>query len=159
MDFADGAETLNKLVAFWKEKGWTDGDAEAQARKLRFFGVSEEIDPAGVMFTAPALGTSSMAAPTEVASEEAPALPPDVAELGNSAASGLDVEKYRRDRLGRWAPSGGDEYWRTTRIIVERVQALVATSLRNCHAGTVDFADEAETLRQDFNLITCFFKL
>ena len=61
------------------------------------------------------------------------------------AAIGLSGEDL--DRLGRWSPSGSDEYVRASRAICERVQAEVATRIRRDFAGP-DILDEEEVLGQ-----------
>lgn len=51
----------------------------------------------------------------------------------NTWAALLQVEKSRRDPLGRWRPSESDDYTRNSRIIVCEVQELVAASIRNAN--------------------------
>ena len=43
----------------------------------------------------------------------------------------LDVEKSKRDMVGRWCPSGSEDYTRTYRAAVARMQAQITLSLHD----------------------------
>jgi hypothetical protein len=64
-----------------------------------------------------------------------------------SAAAALGVGQDPRGRLGRWRPESGEEYVRTSRNIVEQVQALVARRIREGR-GKSDVLDEGEVLEE-----------
>lgn len=43
----------------------------------------------------------------------------------------LDVEKSRRDLVGRWSPTGADDYARTYRSVVRRLQEITTVAFRS----------------------------
>ncbi|CAE8624964.1 unnamed protein product [Polarella glacialis] len=59
-----------------------------------------------------------------------------------SIAAFLNLPKADRDYLGRWSADGSDEYLRTSRQVVHKVQAQVAQGIRDSFvAGGVDLED------------------
>ncbi|CAE8672430.1 unnamed protein product [Polarella glacialis] len=59
-----------------------------------------------------------------------------------SVAAFLNVSKADRDFLGRWSPDGSDDYLRTSRQMVHKVQELVAQGIRDSFVpGGLDLED------------------
>ena len=59
----------------------------------------------------------------------------------------LDVEKSKRDMVGRWSPSGSEDYTRTYRAAVAKLQAAVVAALHNgAGLSTMQEGDTVELL-------------
>ena len=61
----------------------------------------------------------------------------------NSWAAELGFTKEDRDRLGRWAPEQSDDYLRSSKVVIHKIQQSVASAIRSNDASLV----EEETLQ------------
>ena len=62
----------------------------------------------------------------------------------NSLAACIEVEKSHKDFLGRWQPQQSDDYFRTNKAIVKKIQGQVVYAIRSDDARI----DETETISE-----------
>ena len=71
----------------------------------------------------------------------------------------LDVEKTKRDMVGRWCPSGSDDYTRTYRAAVARMQGQISRELHDgAGLSTMKDSDIVERMGeflQERKLLSC----
>ena len=69
-----------------------------------------------------------------------------------SAAVGLEDDKSKRDMVGRWCPSGSDDYARTHRAIVVGIQTKVVEAMKRSSAACP--LHEEDVIERAFRFLT-----